>query len=58
MKMMSDNDSSTDSEYNSDSYGNGSEAEIHDSGTQFEGEEPTINGMYGVELVSARMMVE
>jgi len=48
----SDDDSSTESgDYNGDSDDDGSEAEIHDSGTQFEGEEPTIDDIYGVELV-------
>ncbi len=42
----------TDSEdYNGDSDDDGSEAEIHDSGTVFESDEPTIDNLYGVELI-------
>ncbi len=49
----SDNDSPIESEYNGDSDYNGSEVEIHDSCTQFEGKDPTIDNICGVELVPA-----
>ncbi len=40
------------SKYNGKSDDNGSKAEIHDSGTQFENKEPKIDSIYhGLELV-------
>ena len=50
--VESDDEDSTDSEeYTGDSDDDGSEAEIHDSGTVFESDEPTIDDLYGVELI-------
>ena len=44
-------DDSTESDYNGDSDDAGSEAEIHDMGTEFGCEEETIDDKYGVDFV-------